>query len=88
MKMDKKYITTREVLDLRGIHLFHYPMSSCSQKTRIILGIKRVDWAAHFIDLSKAENNSARFLGINPRGLVLVLVVDGEVHIESNEILK
>ena len=80
-------IRTREVLDWKGIHLFHYPMSSCSQKTRIALRLKGVDWTPHLVDLSRAENNGEVFLGINPRGLVPVLVIDGAVHIESNDIL-
>jgi|TARA_B100000315_G_C14431257_1_gene520247 glutathione S-transferase len=33
------------------------------------------------------ENLTDHFLGINPRGLVPVLVHDGDVHIESNDIL-
>ena len=87
MLLREKDISTRGVLNLRGIHLFHYPMSSCSQKTRIVLGIKGVEWVPHSVDLSKAEKNGQPFLGINPRGLVPVLVVDGNVHIESNDIL-
>ena len=80
-------IRTRDVLGWKGVHLFHFHGSSCSQKTRIVLNLKRVEWEAHPIDLPKGENLSARFLGINPRGLVPTLVVDGEVHIESNDIV-
>ena len=80
-------IRTREVLDWTGVHLFHFHASSCSQKTRIVLNLKGVDWQAHPIDLSRGENLDGRFLGVNPRGLVPVLVIDGTVHIESNDIL-
>ena len=80
-------IRTRDVLGWKGVHLFHFHGSSCSQKTRIVLNLKGVEWEAHPIDLPKGENLSARFLGINPRGLVPTLVVDGEVHIESNDIV-
>ena len=80
-------IRTRDVLGWKGVHLFHFHGSSCSQKTRIVLNLKRVEWEAHPIDLPRGENLSARFLGINPRGLVPTLVVDGEVHIESNDIV-
>jgi glutathione S-transferase len=38
--------------------------------------------------LAKQENNSDWFIGINPPGLVPVLVTNGEVHIESNDILR
>ena len=33
-------IRTREVPDWSGTHLFHYSMSSCSQKIRIFLNLK------------------------------------------------
>lgn len=81
-------IRNREVLAWTGVHLFHFHASSCSQKTRIVLNLKGVDWQAHPVDISRDENLDARFLGINPRGLVPVLVVDGEVHIESNDIVS
>jgi len=80
-------IETREVLEWKGIHLLHHATSSCSQKTRIVLNLKGVQWESHIVDLRKKQNNEAWFLGINPRGLVPVLVIDGAVHIESNDIL-
>lgn len=80
-------IQTREVLSWKGIHLLHFQTSSCSQKTRIVLDLKGVPWESHIINLSEKEHNEAWFLGINPRGLVPVLIHDGAVHIESNDIL-
>jgi glutathione S-transferase len=81
-------IKTREVLDWRGIHLIHYMGSSCSQKVRIFLNLKGIDWESHTIDLLANENVEPWFLGINPRGLAPVLVHDGAVHIESNDIIQ
>ena len=40
------------------------------------------------VDLFTNENFRPWFLGINPRGLVPVLVHDGTVHIESNDIIQ
>jgi glutathione S-transferase len=80
-------IKTREVLDWKGIHLLHFMGSSCSQKLRIFLNLKGIPWESHPIDLPSHENFRAWFLGINPRGLVPVLVHDGAVHIESNDII-
>ncbi len=80
-------IKTREVLDWTGVHIFHFFLSSCSQKLRIFLDLKGIDWQSHPIDLSKNENLTEWFLGINPRGLLPVLVHDGAVHIESNDII-
>jgi glutathione S-transferase len=42
---------------------------------------------SHHVDLPANENFRPWFLGINPRGLVPVLVHDGAVHIESNDII-
>ena len=80
-------IKTREVLGWQGVHLFHFFLSSCSQKLRIFLNLKEIAWQSHPVDLSKNENLTPWFLGINPRGLVPVLVHDGAVHIESNDII-
>jgi glutathione S-transferase len=88
VKLNDDEILTREVLEWRGVHVLHYPMSSCSQKLRIYLGAKRIEWAPHQIDLSKHESYGAWLMGINPRGMVPVLVIDGEVHIDSNDIME
>jgi glutathione S-transferase len=80
-------IRTREVLDWKGIHVLHFSGSSCSQKLRIFLNFKGIPWESHVVDLPSNENFSPWFLGINPRGLVPVLVHDGAVHIESNDII-
>ena len=87
MKLDKSDIKTEEILDWKGIHLFHFSGSACSQKLRIFFNIKKINWNSHVINLIKQEQFSEWFLGINPRGLVPTLVHDGDVHIESNEIM-
>jgi Glutathione S-transferase, N-terminal domain len=81
-------IKTREVLDWKGVHVLHFMGSSCSQKLRIFLNLKGIKWESHLVDLFTNENFLPWFLGINPRGLVPVLVHDGAVHIESNDIIQ
>jgi glutathione S-transferase len=81
-------IRTREVLDWKGVHVLHFTGSSCSQKLRIFLNLKGIPWESHPVDLPGNENFRPWFLGINPRGLVPVLVHDGAVHIESNDIIQ
>lgn len=87
VKLADEDIKTREVLDWSGLHVFHFIFSSCSQKLRIFLSLKGVDWKSHEIDLMTNENLKEYFLGINPRGLLPAIVHDGDVHIESNDIL-
>lgn len=81
-------IRTREVLDWKGVHVLHFMGSSCSQKLRVFLNLKKIPWVSHPVDLPGYENMQPWFLGINPRGLVPVLVHDGAVHIESNDIIQ
>jgi glutathione S-transferase len=54
---------------------------------RIFLNLKGIPWHSRIVDLAANANMSEWFLGINPRGLVPVLIHDGVVHIESNDIL-
>jgi hypothetical protein len=49
-------IKTREVLGWKGVNVLHHPMSSCSQKLRIFLNIKRIKWTSHVVDLFTNEN--------------------------------
>ena len=81
-------IKTREVLNWKGVHVLHFMGSSCSQKLRIFLNLKGIKWESHLVDLFVNENFGPWFLGVNPRGLVPVLVHDGAVHIESNDIIQ
>jgi glutathione S-transferase len=81
-------IKTHEVLGWKGVHVLHFAGSSCSQKLRIFLNLKGIPWHSHPVDLPNNENMQPWFLGINPRGLVPVLVDDGAVHIESNDIIQ
>lgn len=87
VKLVEEDITTKEILEWKGVHLLHAAQSSCSQKTRIFLNVKGIAWESHLIDIHGGENHQPWFLGITPRGLVPVLVHDGEVHLESNDIM-
>ena len=88
MKLLSSDIKTTEILDWKGVHLLNYQFSACSMKTRIYLNLKKIPFTSHQINLSAGENFSEWFQGINPRSLVPVLIHDGEVHIESNDILE
>jgi glutathione S-transferase len=55
---------------------------------RIFLNLKGVKWESHLLNLMAGENFRPWFLGVNPRGLVPVLIHDGAVHIESNDIIQ
>jgi len=81
-------MTSKAVSNWRGIHLLHFDASSDSQKVRILLNEKNIDWESHHIDLGKNQHVTPWFLSVNPRGVVPVLVHDGAVHVESNDIME
>ena len=80
-------VLTKEVLGWKGLHLFHFSGSSCSQKLRIYLNFKGIAPNLHRVNLVKHENETDWYMGINPRGLVPTLIDDGKVIIESNDII-
>ena len=88
MLLDHSDIQTKEVLNWKGFNLLHFTGSACSQKLRIFLNLKEIDWISHHIDLTKNEQFDSWYLGINPRGLVPTLVHNGNVYIESNDIMQ
>ena len=88
MRLENKDIKTREVTHWQGLHLFHFDMSSCSQKVRIVFRELGLPFTPHPINLMKDEQQTDWYLGINPRGEVPVLVHDGAVHTESNDIIQ
>ena len=80
-------VLTKEVLGWKGLHLFHFFGSSCSQKLRIYLNFKGIAPSLHPVNLVKHENETDWYMGINPRGLVPTLIDEGKVIIESNDII-
>ena len=88
MQLPDSEITTREVTEWQGLHLLHNNLSSCSQKVRILMGELGIDYVSHQVNLLRDEQRTEWYLGINPNGLVPVLVHDGAVHIESNDIIE
>lgn len=79
--------TNKSVEKLKGFHLYHGDISNCSMRVRMTLIEKGIEWTSHHLDLKKKENISEDYFGINPKGLVPVLIDNGVVHVESNEII-
>src|SRR5688500_3928108 len=68
------------------ITLYHHNLSVCSQKVRLLLEEKKLQWEGRFVDLVKGEHLRPEFLKLNPRALVPTIVHDGAVVIESTVI--
>lgn len=79
--------TNLAVKSFRGLHLYHAGRSNCSGRVRLLIEEKGLPWVSRHVDIYKRENITAEYFGINPKGLVPTLVHDGQVIVESNDIL-
>lgn len=78
----------RAVRELRGLHLYHAGWSNCSMRVRMTLEEKNLQWVSHHLNTRIGEHITPEYFGINPNGLVPTLVHDGEVWIESCDIIR
>jgi glutathione S-transferase len=76
-----------DIPGMKGLHLFHFVMSNCSQRVRLGLEEKGLEWTSHHLNMPANEHVTADYQRINPNGVVPTLVHDGQVVIESNDIL-
>src|SRR5215469_8427306 len=68
------------------IELYHNNLSVCAQKVRIVLEEKCLPWTSRYVSLVTGEQLTAEFKQMNPRGLVPLLVHEGNTIIESSVI--
>ena len=70
------------------LELYTHPMSPCSQKVRIVLAEKDLQWEKYDVNLPEKENLTAEYLKLNPLGVVPTLGDDGKAVIESSIICE
>ena len=68
--------------------LYHAAHSTCSQKVRMVLHEKALQFDEVRIDLGKKEQLKPDYLAINPNGVVPTLLDDGVPIIESSVICE
>lgn len=73
--------------DLKGLHVWHGELSSCSQRVRITLEEKGLEWESHIISIPNNEHATPEYQAINPKGLVPAFVDNGTLLIESCDII-
>jgi glutathione S-transferase len=78
----------KSVVALKGLHLYHAGWSNCSMRVRMALEEKKLPWISHHLNTRAGEHITRAYFGINPNGVVPTLVHDGEVWIESNDIIR
>jgi glutathione S-transferase len=64
--------------------LYHSVESACSQKVRLVLSEKRLEWFENLLNLRKGDQFASEYLKLNPKAVVPTLVHDGRVIRESS----
>ena len=70
------------------LELYHHGSSACAAKVRLALAEKDLPWQGRYVDILAGEQFEPRFLALNPKGVVPVLVHDGRVLPESTVICE
>ncbi len=63
--------------------LYHAHVSTCSQKVRLVLAEKGLEYDSQFLNLQAGDQFAQDYLALNPNGVVPTLEDDGHVLIES-----
>ena len=63
--------------------LYHNAISTCSQKVRLVLARKGIEFESHEIDLMGGGQHDPDYVKLNPNHVVPTIVHDGAVLIES-----
>lgn len=70
------------------LKLYNFPQSTCSQKVRLTLWEKGLEFTDRPVDSTKREHLSEWYLELNPNGVVPTLSHDGAVIIDSSVIME
>ncbi len=70
------------------LELYHALTSTCSQKVRMCLAEKGLDWVDRRVDLRANEHLTQAYLALNPNGVVPTLVHDGRPIVDSSVICE
>jgi glutathione S-transferase len=71
-----------------SLELYNFPQSTCSQKVRLTLWERQIEFVDRPVDSTKREHLSDWYLKLNPNGVVPTLVHDGAVIIDSSVIME
>ena len=70
------------------IELYHFAFSTCSQKVRLVLAEKGLEFTSHEVDILNGRQHDPEYVKLNPKHVVPTLVHDGRVLVESSLIIK
>jgi len=70
------------------LKLYHANHSTCSQKVRLCLAEKELNWESKLVNLATNEHLTPEYLKLNPNGVVPTLVHDDAVITDSGVICE
>jgi glutathione S-transferase len=70
------------------IELHHFGFSTCSQKVRLVLAEKGLEFESRDVNILAGQQHDPAYVKLNPMHVVPTLVHDGRVLIESSLIIK
>ena len=70
------------------LELYNAPQSTCSQKVRLVLAEKNLEFSEHKLKLFQNDQLKPEYLKLNPNGVVPTLVHDGVPIIDSSVIIE
>ena len=71
-----------------GLTLYNFPQSTCSQKVRLSLWEKGLEFEDRIVDHKSREHLQPPYLKLNPNGVVPTLMHDGAAIIDSSVICE
>src|SRR5262249_13837678 len=70
-----------------ALKLYHNDMSSCSQKVRLVLAEKKLDWENGHLELRAGEHQQDWYIKLNPRAVVPTLI-DGDIVVPQSNVIN
>ena len=70
-----------------ALALYHNDMSSCSQKVRLMLAEKELDWESRHLNLRAGEHQQEWYVKLNPRAVVPTLI-DGDIVVPESNVIN
>ena len=69
---------------MKSLTLYHNDLSTCSQKVRLILSAKGIQYKSQLLDLASGEQHNKDYVQLNPNHVVPTLIDDKHILCESS----
>jgi glutathione S-transferase len=70
------------------LELYHFGFSTCSQKVRLVLAEKGLEFASREVNLISGEQHDPAYVKLNPDHVVPTLIDAGQIFVESTLIIR